>query len=199
MNYEACSGAIALQKYFVTLGINAWENFCIECDGDVSSQSSNQITSESSNDHRGEADVNLPTPITRSNSFYVNMAEMYIQYVENRLLSHLVGYLQSCTPLVRIIQDVGEMKVTKDSEFNARRIPIVCFLHANISSLKIVEHCRVNGVVCRACKFLSTDRLWNEMGIEKNTEVVRFSLAHYNTLEEIDRSIQILELLDGWN
>ena len=97
------------------------------------------------------------------------------------------------------------MKVTIDSEHtaqqnrNPRRVPIVCFLHANIASHRIVEHCRYNGVVCRACKFLSTDRLWNKLGIESDAEVVRFSLAHYNTLEEIDQSIQILETLVGWN
>ncbi|KAL7435374.1 hypothetical protein ACHAXH_003224 [Discostella pseudostelligera] len=214
MNYEACCGATALYNYFVTIGSKASELFGktgIECVGDelgmtYSSQPTNQITSESSNDHRGEDEMELPfSRAAAPFSFYVNVAGIYIHHVENRLLYHLLGYLQSCAPLVRIIQDVGVMKVTIDSEhtaqqnLNPRRVPIVCFLHANIASHRIVEHCRYNGVVCRACKFLSTDRLWNELGIESDAEVVRFSLAHYNTLEEIDQSIQILETLVGWN
>ncbi len=211
MNYESCSGAIALHKYLVTIGFNAWKNFGsdgIEFDSHGtgiihSSQPSNQITSESSNDHCGEDEGNLPT--STISSFYINIAGMCIYHVENRLIRRLLCYLQSCVPNVRIIQDVGEMKVSIDSEttaqekINLRRFPIVCFLHSIIPAHRIVEHCRDNGVVCRSCKFLSTDRLWNEMGIKRNAEVVRFSLAHYNTLEEIESSIQILESLDGWN
>jgi selenocysteine lyase/cysteine desulfurase len=60
-----------------------------------------------------------------------------------------------------------------------------------------VEHCRRHQVICRACKFLSTDRFWKEMGIG-DVGAVRFSLAHYNTLEDIDRSIEVLEMMDDW-
>ena len=186
MNYEACSGAIALLKYAEKIGMKAYESF----DTTRSSrQTSNQVTSESSD-----------VPI--SSSFYVNIASACVQYVEDRLVCRLLGYLQSCTPLVRIIQDVGDMKVSKDpygnGSINLRRVPTVCFLHASISSHTIVEHCRRHGVVCRACKFLSTDRLWDELLLGEDVNVVRFSLAHYNTPEEIDASVRILETLEGW-
>jgi selenocysteine lyase/cysteine desulfurase len=183
MNYEACCGAVALLRYVEKIGIKAYESFVITCS---SQQTSNQITSESSD---------VPT----SSSLYMNIASRCIQYVEDRLICRLLEYFQSCTPLVRIIQDVGKMKVTHDHPNGnniLRRIPIVCFVHANISSQSIVEHCRYHGLVCRACKFLSTDRLWDELLI--GDDVVRFSLAHYNTLDEIDQSVRILEMLEGW-
>ncbi|KAL3769116.1 hypothetical protein ACHAW5_008935 [Stephanodiscus triporus] len=182
INYEACSGAVALLRYVEKIGIKAYESFHISCS---SQQTSNQITSESSD-------------VLTSSSLYMNIASRCIQYVEDRLICRLLGYFQSCTPLVRIIQDAGKMKVTHDPNgiINLRRIPIVCFVHANISSQAIVEHCRYHGVVCRACKFLSTDRLWDELLI--GDDVVRFSLAHYNTLDEIDQSVRILEMLEGW-
>jgi selenocysteine lyase/cysteine desulfurase len=183
MNYEGCSGAIALLSYVEKIGIKAYESYDITCS---SQQTSNQITSETSG-----------IPI----SSYVNIASLCIQHVEDRLVCRLLDYLHSCT-FVRIIQDVGEMKVTNHDQGNGsnnlRRIPIISFTHANISSQAIVEHCRYQGVVCRAGKFLSTDRLWEELMIDE-ANVVRFSLAHYNTLGEIEASIRILEGMEGWH
>jgi selenocysteine lyase/cysteine desulfurase len=187
MNYEACSGSIALLKYAEKIGMKAYESFDTTCS---SRQTSNQVTSES-------------YYIKTSSLLYVNIASTCVQYVEDRLVCRLLGYLQSCTPLVRIIQDVGDMKVSKDphgnGSINLRRVPTVCFFHASISSQAIVEHCRRHGVLCRACKFLSTDRLWDELLIGEDVNVVRFSLAHYNTPEEIDASFRILEMLEGWH
>ena len=79
-----------------------------------------------------------------------------------------------------------------------RRIPIVSFVHTSIPSCTIVQHCRNHGVICRACKFLSTKRLRDELCIEEEG-VVRFSLAHYNTLDEINVAIRVLEMLNGWS
>mmetsp|Transcript_26425 Transcript_26425/g.56787 ORF Transcript_26425/g.56787 Transcript_26425/m.56787 type:complete len:252 (-) Transcript_26425:64-819(-) len=235
MNYEACCGAIALKQYFEMIGKKAHESFgigkCCSGNDDImtdaipnsdkkccSSQTSNQITVESSNDHLGGDGMSLLTSTSENNvpCSYITIARMCIQQVETRLMDHLLGYLQSCT-LVCIVQDIGKMKVTSHSdsndgvqqdqqpqllvkdECNLQRIPIVCFVHATIPSCEIVKHCRDHGVVCRACKFLSTDRLWGELGMEDNNGgVVRFSLAHYNTLQETDASIQILEMMDGW-
>jgi len=214
MNYEACCGAIALKKYFDTLSA-----YDVECAGvgpsrgDVAEsaigrQTSHQITSESSNESTGGTSSRVNKEGdgggsigARKDASTLNMARMRIQQVESRLLRSLLGYLEKCAPLVRIVQDVGQMKVTQrsseeDAHEELQRIPIVCFTHANISSRAIVRHCRKHGVVCRACTFLSTTRLWNELGIkDESGGVVRFSLAHYNTLDEIDSCVRILEML----
>ena len=184
MNYEACSGAAALLKYVEQIGVNACVTFDIECHKCSTQQASNQITSESAD-------------IQSSSTVYLNIVSTCIHHLENRLVNHLLGYFL-CVPLVRIIQDVGKMKVVNNILGNriGRRVPIICFTHANISSQAIVAHCRHHGVLCRSCKFLATDRLLDEMGI--NTDFVRFSLAHYNTQEEIVESIRVLESLAGW-
>mmetsp|Transcript_14299 Transcript_14299/g.23323 ORF Transcript_14299/g.23323 Transcript_14299/m.23323 type:complete len:521 (-) Transcript_14299:264-1826(-) len=227
MNYEACCGAIALKKYFDMLANYGVESLGVVVgnrrgeEGDDGHQTSYQITSESSNDHTGATTI-IASDDDASTSYDVNIARMCIQQVESRLLHHLLGYLQNkCAPLVRIVQDVGKMKIAhvdhhsdddviqqlpplvkKKEERKLQRIPIVCFAHANIPSRTIVQHCRKHGVVCRACKFLSTDRLWEELGCvsmdDDDGGVVRFSLAHYNTLEEIDECVRILEMLVGW-
>lgn len=191
MNYEACSGAIALKEYFDLITSKSLEM--------SSRQTSNQITAESSDYH---SRINTDTPPIS----HKNIARVCIQRVENRLLDHLLGYLQTCVH-VRIIQDAGQMKVNIDNKdcsiqqdnTDLQRIPIVCFVHEKINSQTIVDHCRKNGVICRSGKFLSTSRLWNELGIERNVEVVRFSLAHYNTLDELNTSIRVLEMIDGWS
>jgi len=206
MNYEACCGAIALKEYIDMIGIKAYQRYGGRRKYNdaftVFTNESKKGTPESSNDNPGCGNMN-----------YVSISRMCVQQVETGLLHHLLSYLQSYAPLVRIIQDVGEMKVSHGldvamqqpqpqgsvgNESNLQRIPIVCFIHRNIPSSQIVKHCRNHEVVCRACKFLSTDNLWDELNIKDDLGVVRFSLAHYNTLEEIDQSVRVLEMLDGW-
>jgi len=182
MNYEACCGARAVKEYFDLISVKALEM--------SSRQTSNQITAESSDHSR-----NTDTPLIS------HIARICIQRVENRLLDHLLGYLQTCVR-VRIIQDPSQMKVNSsydEDKTDLQKIPIVCFIHENINSQTIVDHCRERGIVFRAGKFLSTPRLWNELGIERDVEVVRFSLAHYNKVEEINSSIRVLETIDGWS
>jgi selenocysteine lyase/cysteine desulfurase len=116
-----------------------------------------------------------------------------------------MSYLRN-RPHVCIIEDIGEMKVSRDGEdrslssdmVDVQRIPIVSFVHDMLPSSEIVEHCRDHGVICRAGKFLSTDMLWHEMNLGEHDGVVRFSFAHYNTTSDITRTINVLEMLDNW-
>ena len=190
MNYEACCGAIGLKKYFDTIGNGKG----------VSSQTSYQLTAESTDGHLdGQILSQQNTSYSCKNG--KNVLRKCIHQLENQLIHRQLGYLQE-RPRVRIIQDTEHMRVTpcdtQHHETSLQRIPIVCFVHANIPSHTIVEHCRKYGVICRAGKFLSTTRLWKDLGLEADVSVVRFSLAHYNTREEIDESIRVLEMLDGW-
>lgn len=136
-----------------------------------------------------------------ANESKMTSASVAIQSVETRLVNHLLHRLQDSSSMVRIIQDLGHQQVRHNDNSHVDhalpRLPIVAFVHSNIQSCKIVEHCRRHQVICRACKFLSTDRFWKEMGIG-DVGAVRFSLAHYNTLEDIDRSIEVLEMMDDW-
>jgi len=187
MNFEACAGAIALKEYVDMIGKEALRRYVLEgeYDGDA-----RQLL------HSGKRTSN-------SNNSLINAARTCIHISETRLLHHLLNYLQkTCFNSVRVIQDVGAMKVDDctnsslaDSSNAFSNLPIVSFVHASIPSNDIVQHCRNHGLVCRACKFLSTERLWKEMRIQRDEDVVRFSLAHYNTIGDIDRAIEVLELL----
>ena len=167
MNYEACAGASALREYFWNMNIG-----------------NNSATAK---------DVRTEDNLKR--------AVLAIQIVEARLVDHLVQRLSQSSPLVRIIEDQGHQRIGCGNEMNDRerhwRLPFISFIHSNIKAKQIVKHCRSNGIICRACKFLSTDRFWKEMGISEEG-VVRFSLAHYNTTEEIDRTIDVLEMMGDW-
>lgn len=201
MNYEACAGAIALNEYFQGLGIETWRRY-----GDVSivkeghiihshKQTPRIISTQASGDRVEERSCSL------SNSALLSIARTCILRVETRLLNLILGYLRKISR-VSIIEDVGDMKVTHEdcipNNSNEQRIPVVSFVHETIPSSEIVEHCRNHGVVCRSCKFLSTDKLWDEMNLSQYDGVVRFSLAHYSSTADIARTIDVLEMLDKW-
>ena len=200
MNYEGCSGAIVLKNYFEVLA-SYYRGVMKLSNEDGAQQSSHQTTSETPDDHIGTS--NKESVCGHSGS--ISLARICIQQAEKRLLDHLLDYLENrCVKFVRIVKDIGEMKVTyssnealiKSSGGHLQRIPIVSFIHANISSRDIVQHCRYHGIICRACKFLSTMRLQDELQI--NDEIIRLSLAHYNSLDEINECIRVLEMIEGW-
>lgn len=164
MNYEACAGGIALQKYFQSI----------------------------------ESEL---AKLTNNNGSKC-CAKLAIQSVESILVNHLLSALTQSTSSIHIIQDLGHQHIGYDYDLKkgnhpSSRLPFVSFTHAKIKPNQIVEHCRRHGVICRACKFLSSDRLWREIGIGEEA-LVRFSLVHYNTLKEIDRVIDVLSMMDGW-
>jgi selenocysteine lyase/cysteine desulfurase len=79
------------------------------------------------------------------------------------------------------------------------RLPVVSFLHESISSKTIVTICAEGGFICRCGKFLSADQLQNDYNFyDSNDGVVRFSLAHYNTLQEVQMLLELLESIPKW-
>jgi selenocysteine lyase/cysteine desulfurase len=167
MNYEACAGACALKEYFQVIGTESIKLADIE-----------------------SSDLCL-----------VQSAKVAIHIAETRLLNYLLCALSQSSSSIRVIQDPGHQRIgfNANSQHTDRlsRLPFVSFIHSNIKSTKIVEHCRSHGVICRACRFLSTERFWSEIGIG-DTDVVRFSLSHYNSVDDIERTIRELEMMDGW-
>jgi len=78
------------------------------------------------------------------------------------------------------------------------RIPVICFVHQDRSSRSIVEYCGKHGIVTRCGTFLSCEKFQREFDIDKEEGVVRFSLVHYNSIEEVARVIEVLESMPGW-
>ncbi len=198
VNYEACAGAIALKEYFNDLGINAWRRSGgyegVHCHSQM--QKPQLTATQASGDQVVERSSSL------SNCAHLSIARSCIVQVETRLRNSIVGYLRKI-PRVHIIEDVGDMKVSLDggcipNGTKEQRIPIVSFVHEVIPSSQIVEHCRNHGVICRACKFLATHKLWDEMKLTEYDGVVRFSFAHYNKISDVKRTINVLEMLQEW-
>lgn len=195
VNYEACAGAVALNEYVQGLGMRYRDVIRESCPAVYSHQRMppHVISTQASGDE------------VKERPCFLSISRICIHLVESRLLNVIMGYLRN-RPHVHIIEDTGEMKVSRDEEdrssssdmVDVQRIPIVSFVHDMLPSSEIVEHCRDHGVICRAGKFLSTDMLWHEMNLSERDGVVRFSFAHYNTTADITRTINVLEMLDNW-
>lgn len=111
-----------------------------------------------------------------------------IRVVERPLVDLLLKGLRRSTK-VRIIENVNRL---------ALRLPVVSFVHADIPSTSIAETCTNSGVACRSGSFLCTEPLRKEYEFDATDGVVRFSLAHYNTLSEVHYAVGLLESLPGW-
>ncbi len=71
------------------------------------------------------------------------------------------------------------------------RVPTVCFNLPGITPAAVAAQCAENGIGVRDGNMYSP-RLLKRLGIPPATGAVRASLVHYNTLDEIDRFINLL-------
>jgi cysteine desulfurase family protein (TIGR01976 family) len=71
------------------------------------------------------------------------------------------------------------------------RVPTVCFNLRGIAPAAVAMNCAENGIGVRDGNMYSP-RLLERLGIPCSTGAVRASLVHYNTLDEIDRFINVL-------
>ena len=98
------------------------------------------------------------------------------------LQERLIGYLRS-KPSVRLIGPEGT---------DASRVATVSFVHASKSSREIALGANERGLGVRYGHFYA-HRLCAAMGLDPADGVVRTSLVHYNTLEEVERLIEFFE------
>lgn len=102
----------------------------------------------------------------------VMSAYQRISIAEKMLVTRLRSKLKANKSL-RVIEDSTE----------SLRLPVFSFCHETIPAAKIVASFREMGIQCRSGSFLSTHHLQSELNFDS---VVRVSLAHYNTILEID-------------
>ena len=95
----------------------------------------------------------------------------------------LIGFLRS-QPRVTVLEAFGE----------TTPLPTVAFVHATITPEAIVERCRSADIAVRCGEFLSPG-LVAAAGFQS---VVRASLVHYNTVDEVDRLCACLERMGEW-
>ena len=98
-----------------------------------------------------------------------------ISNYEAQLAQELLSYLKS----------VEGLKIIGDSSANAsRRVPTISFIHPKFKSSEIVELIDKKHIGIRFGDFYAK-QLIKDLDLEQYEGVVRVSLVHYNTLEEV--------------
>ena len=178
LNYEACEGIAGLGNYFSAL---ARHHDSTETE-DLSSEtiaSRQDVKYHNRNSHPLQM---LPLTGERARRAYE-----LIESVEAPLTKALVSGLQAFAK-VRIVS----------SPLSTKRLPVVSFVHSEISSSEVVAKCRAAGVVCRSGTFLGAEQLFRELGVDSKIGVVRLSLLHYNTVAEVKYAMKVLGSIPGW-
>ncbi len=96
--------------------------------------------------------------------------------------ARLLDYLRS-KPQVRIIGP---------GHANESRVGTISFIHGSKSSREVSDSVNAQGIGIRYGHMYAY-RLCEALGLDPEDGVVRVSLVHYNTIEEIDRLIGVLD------
>jgi selenocysteine lyase/cysteine desulfurase len=135
----------------------------------------------------------LPCPLAQTLSVdTITKAYEKIWSIEAVTKYYLLNYLYSC-PNVQVLEEPGIKKASYD------RLPIISFVHKTLNSLSIVQWCSQHMITCRNGIFLSTKVLEHFRVHDMDNGIVRFSLAHYNTLMEVEHVIAVLSEMEGWS
>ena len=85
------------------------------------------------------------------------------------------------------VRIIGQPQANRDS-----RVPTISFVVDGINSETIPPQIDKHNIGIRFGDFYAK-RLIEDLGLDKQGGVVRVSMVHYNTIEEVDRLIQALE------
>lgn len=103
------------------------------------------------------------------------------QFLAERLLNYLLT-----KPEIKIIGHAFADKT--------RRVPTLSFIHEKFKSSLVVEHIDQFGIGIRWGDFYAK-KIINFLGLESKDGVIRVSLVHYNTVEEVDKLIEAFETI----
>lgn len=98
--------------------------------------------------------------------------------------------------LMEYLRGRADVTVIGPTHAAASRVPTVSFVHARKKSSEIAKAANARGLGFRYGSFYSV-RLCETMGLNPADGVVRVSLVHYNTIEEVERLILALDGLLG--
>jgi cysteine desulfurase family protein (TIGR01976 family) len=112
----------------------------------------------------------------------IEKAMNFLATLELPLQERLADFL-AAHPRVRVIGP----EATDES-----RVATISFVHESLLSTSIADAVAAEGIGIRAGHMYSY-RLCQALGIDTSQGVARASMAHYNTVEEVDRLIEVLE------
>jgi selenocysteine lyase/cysteine desulfurase len=104
---------------------------------------------------------------------------------EQKLADKLLNYLLS-KPEIKIIGHAVPDK--------GKRVPTVSFIHEKFKSSTVAEHIDQFGIGIRWGDFYAK-KIIEDLGLVEKDGVVRVSLVHYNTTEEVDKLIEAFETI----
>jgi selenocysteine lyase/cysteine desulfurase len=194
INYEGCAGVIGLGRYFSSLSYFSAED-AADANGVRPTTDSSPAKIQSSQSHcENPTAIRLPGEEHSLTVDEVTEAYRRIRSYEAPLADALLDKLKKSSRQVRILE--GDTSMSTISTL--ARLPTVSFVHSRISPRAIVSECEAQGISCRCSSFLCTSYLADDFGFDHGEGVVRVSLAHYNTLSEVDTLLQVLERLPNW-
>jgi len=98
--------------------------------------------------------------------------------------------------LIRRLSELDDVTIygfTKPDQVGLR-VPTLCFNLRGMTAAAVSEKCAGQGIGIRDGNMYSP-RLLRRLGLSPEAGVVRASLVHYNTLEEIARFVQVLQAM----
>lgn len=113
----------------------------------------------------------------------LKMAFNSIAHQEQQLNIRLLDYLNAKSK-VRII---GESKADRNM-----RVPTISFVHQDFKSSEIVDKTDPHRIGIRFGDFYAK-KLIHDLGLEAKDGVVRVSMVHYNTVEQVDILIKVFD------
>ncbi len=93
--------------------------------------------------------------------------------------------------LLNYLKEIPEIRIIGNTSADANlRVPTISFVHKDIKSDEIVKQVDKHNIGIRFGDFYAK-KLIESLGLEKHNGVVRVSLVHYNTREEVQRLIEV--------
>jgi cysteine desulfurase family protein (TIGR01976 family) len=96
------------------------------------------------------------------------------------------------TTLLDFLRSHPRVRICGPAEAGPERVPTISFVHSSRSSREIAQAASEQGLGLRYGHFYA-HRLASALGLEPDDGVVRVSLVHYNSLDEIERLMEFLD------
>ena len=215
VNIESCAGIIGLGMYFKLL--SRWYQKEIN-NTEVSKKierMSNIVVSTKIIELANTYDDDNEDSTALVSTGEVKLAYTLIRKVEQSLFQTLWHRLSRYS-LVRIIDGSNNITIdhysnddNNDDSGNGNdvlhphplHLPTISFVHKMITSNDIYNYCYDRDIICRHGFFLCTNYMVTDLNLSSKFAdgVLRVSLAHYNTIEEVTTLCNTLECIPNWD